>query len=100
MDRAIGIRKQCPELGMGKWHILETGSPSVLAHCCDWQGRTVMAVHNLGDQPCTATLKCNEYSHLFDLFGDRLYEPLGADSLSIPLESYGYRWFRVNRILG
>ncbi|MEG4812396.1 alpha-amylase family protein [Microcoleus sp. F8-D3] len=96
MDRAIRIRKQCPELGMGKWHILETDSSSVLAHCCDWQGRRVMAVHNLADKPCTATLKSNEYSHLFDLFGDRLYESLDSDSPSIPLEPYGYRWFRVN----
>ncbi|MEG4417952.1 alpha-amylase family protein [Microcoleus sp. LAD1_D5] len=100
MERAISIRKQCPELGRGKWHILETDSPSVLAHCCDWQGRTVIAVHNLADKPCTATLKSNEYSHLCDLFGDRLYESLDADSPSIPLEPYGYRWFRANRIQG
>ncbi|UNU27098.1 alpha-amylase family protein [Microcoleus vaginatus] len=100
MERAIAIRKQCPELGRGKWHILETDSPSVLAHCCEWQGRTVIAVHNLADKPCTATLKSPEYTPLFDLFGDRLYESLGADSASIPLEAYGYRWFRVNRILG
>ena len=100
MDRAIRIRKQCPELGMGKWHILETDSPSVLAHCCDWQGRMVIAVHNLADKPCTATLKSNEYTPLFDLFGDRLYESLDADSPSIPLEAYGYRWFRLNRIQG
>lgn len=100
MDRAIRIRKQCPELGMGKWHILETDSPSVLAHCCDWEGRMVIAVHNLADKPCTATLKSNEYTPLFDLFGDRLYESLDADSPSIPLEAYGYRWFRVNRIQG
>ncbi|MEG3930584.1 MULTISPECIES: alpha-amylase family protein [unclassified Microcoleus] len=98
MERAISIRKQCPELGRGKWQILETDSPSVLAHCCDWKGRTVIAVHNLADKPCTATLKSNEYSNLFDLFGDRLYESLDADSPSIPLEAYGYRWFRVNRI--
>ncbi|MEG4046222.1 alpha-amylase family protein [Microcoleus sp. Pol17_C1] len=100
MERAISIRKQCPEWGRGKWHILETDSPSVLAHCCDWQGRTVIAVHNLADKPCTATLKFHEYTPLFDLFGDRLYESLGADSPSIPLEPYGYRWFRANRILG
>ncbi|HSF75231.1 MAG TPA: alpha-amylase family protein [Microcoleus sp.] len=100
MQRAISIRKQCPELGRGKWHILETDSPSVLAHCCDWQGRTVIAVHNLADKPCTAMLKSHEYTPLFDLFGDRLYESIDADSPSIPLEAYGYRWFRVNRILG
>ncbi|NJR25036.1 MAG: trehalose synthase [Richelia sp. CSU_2_1] len=104
IDRAIRIRKQCPEFGRGKWHILETDCPSVFAHCCDWEGRTVIAVHNLADKPCTATLKSNEYTHLFDLFGDRIYESLAeslaAGSLAISLEACGYRWFRADRILG
>lgn len=99
MDRAIRIRKQCPELGRGNWHILETDSPSVFAHCCDLEGRTVIAIHNLADKPCTATLKPHKYTHLFDLFGDRLYESLDETLLSIPLEAYGYRWFRVDRIM-
>ncbi|MGB3263544.1 MAG: alpha-amylase family protein [Microcoleus sp.] len=96
MDRAIRIRKQCPEFGRGKWHVLEIDSPSVFAHSCDWEGRTVIAVHNLADKPCTVTLKSNEYTNLCDLFGDRQYESLDADSPSIPLQAYGYRWFRVN----
>ncbi|MCU0542258.1 MAG: alpha-amylase family protein [Oscillatoriaceae cyanobacterium Prado104] len=95
IDRAIRIRKQCPELGRGNWQILETDSPSVFAHCCDWEGRTVMAIHNLADKPCTVRLKSHKYTHLFDLFGDRLYESLDPESPSIPLEAYGYRWFRV-----
>jgi len=96
IGRAIRIRKQCPEFGRGKWQILETDSASVFAHCCDWEGRTVIAIHNLADKPCTATLKSNKYTNLFDLFGDRLYESFDAGSPSIPLQAYGYRWFRVN----
>ncbi|MBE9093320.1 alpha-amylase family protein [Tychonema sp. LEGE 07203] len=100
VERAIRIRKQFPEFGRGKWHVLETDSPSVFAHSCDWEGRTVIAVHNLADKPCSVTLKSNEYTNMFDLFGDRQYESLDAHSPSIPLEAYGYRWFRVNQILG
>ncbi|MBE9185706.1 alpha-amylase family protein [Microcoleus sp. LEGE 07076] len=100
IDRAIRIRKQCPEFGRGKWHVIETDSPSVFAHCCNWEGRTLLAVHNLADKPCSVTLKSNEYTNLCDLFGDRQYESLDADSPSIPLQAYGYRWFRVNQILG
>ena len=96
MDRAIRIRKQCPEFGRGKWQILETDCSWVFAHCCHWEGRTLLLVHNLADKPCTATLKSNEYTNLVDLFGARLYESLDAGSPSIPLQAYGYRWFRVN----
>jgi maltose alpha-D-glucosyltransferase/alpha-amylase len=98
MERAIRVRKQCPELGWGEWAILETDEPAVFAHSCEWQGKTVIALHNLADKPCRVSLKANNYTHLFDLFGDRQYDSLDGDLSSIPLEAYGYRWFRVNRM--
>lgn len=98
MERAIRVRKQCPEFGWGEWTILETDEPAVFAHCCEWQGKTVIALHNLADKPCRVSLKANNYTHLFDLFGDRQYDSLDGDLSSIPLEAYGYRWFRVNRM--
>jgi maltose alpha-D-glucosyltransferase/alpha-amylase len=85
-------------LGWGEWAILETDEPAVFAHSCEWQGKTVIALHNLADKPCRVSLKANNYTHLFDLFGDRQYDSLDGDLSSIPLEAYGYRWFRVNRM--
>lgn len=67
----------------------------MFAHCCKWEGKSAIALHNLADQPCTVMLKSDEYKHLIDLFGDSQYEPLDMNSPSIPLEAYGYRWFRV-----
>ncbi|PLZ99828.1 trehalose synthase [Fischerella thermalis CCMEE 5268] len=100
MERVIGIRKQCPQFGWGKWQILETDSECVFAHCCDWEGKAAIAVHNLSDKPCKARLQVQEYKYLFDLFSDSEYEPLNGDGdlSSIPLEAYGYRWLQVNRI--
>ena len=98
MEHIIRIRKQCPEFGLGKWQILETDEPCVFAHCCEWQGSSVIALHNLADKPCTARLKSYFDKHLIDIFGDSQYEPLDIDSPSIPLEAYGYRWFRVNQM--
>ncbi|MDM9383829.1 alpha-amylase family protein [Chlorogloeopsis sp. ULAP01] len=99
MERVIRIRKQCPELGRGQWHILETDEPSVFAHCCEWNGNAVIAVHNLADKVCNVTLKSPQYQHLIDLFCNCQYEPLDGDVHSIPLSAYGYRWFRVNSML-
>ncbi len=98
MERVIRIRKQCPEFGRGTCHILETDEPSVFAHCCQWQGKAVIAVHNLAQRPCTVTLKSNEYKHLMELFCNKQYEPLDGESFSIALSAYGYRWFRVNTV--
>ncbi|MFQ4145471.1 alpha-amylase family protein [Chlorogloeopsis sp. ULAP02] len=99
MERVIRIRKQCPELGRGQWHILETDEPSVFAHCCEWNGNAVIAVHNLADKVCNVRLKSPQYQHLIDLFCNCQYEPLDGDVHSIPLSAYGYRWFRVNSML-
>ena len=98
MEHIIRIRKQCPEFGLGKWQILETDEPCVFAHCCEWQGSSVIALHNLADKPCTARLKSYFDKHLIDIFGDRQYESLDINSPSIRLSAYGYRWFRVNQM--
>ncbi|MBD1807494.1 alpha-glucosidase C-terminal domain-containing protein [Microcoleus sp. FACHB-SPT15] len=101
IERLIRIRQQCPELGRGKWCILETDEPSVFAHCCEWEGDTVLTVHNLAKQPCTVSLKSSNLNskHLIELLGDQQYEPLDGNSLSIPLGAYGYRWFRADGVL-
>jgi maltose alpha-D-glucosyltransferase/alpha-amylase len=98
MDRMIRTRKQCPEFGWGKWTILETDEPAVFAHSCEWQDKTVIALHNLADKPCTVSLQGNNYTHLFELISDRSYQQLNGDVSCIPLEAYGYRWFRVNQM--
>lgn len=97
-ERVIRTRKQCPELGRGKWCILETDEPSVFAHCCEWEGNAVITVHNLADRACTVTLKSNDYKmqYLIELLADQQYEPLNGNCDAIQLDAYGYRWFSVN----
>jgi maltose alpha-D-glucosyltransferase/alpha-amylase len=97
MERAIRMRKECPEFGWGKWQIIDTGNSSVFAHRSSWQGRTVMAVHNLSGEACTVTLnlKNEEAEHLIDLLGDQQYQRIEGTSHDVHLEGYGYRWFRV-----
>jgi len=101
IERVIRIRQQCPEFGRGKWCILETDEPSVFAHCCEWEGDTVLAVHNLAKQPCTVSLKSKDFKpkHLMELFANRQYEPFDGNSSSIELDAYGYRWFRADSVL-
>ncbi|MBD1851805.1 alpha-amylase family protein [Leptolyngbya sp. FACHB-711] len=111
MERAIRMRKECPEFGWGKWQILDTGKPQVFAHRCEWQKGAVVALHNLSSQPCTVTLSSSPENsppgnsppenlpendhHWLELLGDCPYEPLKGASREIYLESYGFRWFRV-----
>lgn len=99
MERVIRRRKETPEFGWGVARILETDAPSVLAHRCDWEGSTVLAVHNLADQPRTVQIElaCNPDATLVDLLhsGDGAVGTLGGDNVELQLDAYAHRWFRV-----
>ena len=97
MERAIRMRKECPEFGWGTWQIIETGNPCVFAHRSSWRSGVVIAVHNLAKESCTVTLKLNddEGKQLIDLLGDQPYEAKAVTSHDVHLEGYGYRWFHV-----
>jgi len=98
MERAIRTRKQCLEFGWGNWQTLETDVSSVFAHSCKSKGNTVIAIHNLSDQPCTVTLKSysGDLKQWSEVFGDRQYEPFNASLPCFDLEAYGYRWFQIS----
>jgi maltose alpha-D-glucosyltransferase/alpha-amylase len=92
--RMIRLRKQCPEIGWGEWRVVPTGSSVVLALEYRWRGNTIVCVHNLDDGAREARLRVG---------GGRLTDLLDADELRsrpggvhrVPLEPYGYRWFRL-----
>lgn len=98
MERAIRVRKECPEFGWGTWSLVETHHPSVFAHLCEWRGGRVLAVHNLSKETCKVTLKLKaEDGKLIDLLGDRQYKTIDNTSHCMQLESYGHYWFRLGK---
>jgi maltose alpha-D-glucosyltransferase/alpha-amylase len=92
-ERLIRRRRECPELGFGTLEVLEAGAPSVLAHRCDWDGSTVVAVHELAGRPAEVRLALDEGEALVDLF-EETEHPLPA---TLELGPYAARWFRVRR---
>jgi maltose alpha-D-glucosyltransferase/alpha-amylase len=97
IERAIRLRKEYPEFGWGDWRILETDDPVVFAHSCQWQNRTILAVHNLSSKARAIQLDLRDYKHqhILDLLGDRQATPIQDDSHHVELEGYGYRWLRL-----
>ena len=97
-ERAIRARKECPEFGWGDMRILKTDKPSVLAHCSEWRGETVVALHNFSRAACTVKLDMLDHDgELVYLFGRGVHEPLQARSPLVDLDGYDYRWLRIRR---
>jgi glycosidase len=100
MERLIRRRKECPEFGWGEWHIIATDNPALLVHRCDWNGRIVIALHNLSAAPCEARVNlddADDWEEVRDLLGAHDPGSPRHKTLAIDLEGYGYRWLRVRR---
>lgn len=97
-ERMIRRRRETPELGWGEWSLLDADDPAVLAHCCTWEGRTVLAVHNLSSEPVDVSVDVGEPegATVDDLLDNSdAVAPLHGGKLKLSMGGYGYRWFRL-----
>ncbi|NEU58401.1 alpha-amylase family protein [Halorussus sp. MSC15.2] len=97
VQRLVHLRKQNPEVGWGEFDLVETTPPGVMVHRCTWDGRSVVAVHNLADEETTVSFELPETTQLVDMFADRDYEPLDGTTHEFAVSPYGYRWLRGAR---
>jgi trehalose synthase len=96
MERLIRRRRECPELGWGRWKLLPPGDPAVFAHRVDWDGSTLVAVHNLRDGQADAQLQLGEDGALIDVFQEKEHE-LEDGAVRLNLRPYDACWFRLRR---
>ncbi len=71
----------------------------MLAHRCDWDGSTIVAVHELGGKAVTVTLALDgpdDADALVDLFSADVHA-LDGGRVELELEPHGFRWLRVRR---
>src|SRR3712207_1463649 len=71
LQRLVRTRRACPEAGWGRCEVLETGETRVLALRYDWQGETVLILHNLGDEDVEVKVSLDGSGRLRQLFCDQ-----------------------------
>ncbi len=103
MRQVVRARREHPELGWGTTTVLDAEDPAVCAVRRDWEHRTVVALHNLGEQPCTVVVEVTDpegvsrAQSLVDLLGDEPDLPLADGRAEVELGRYGHRWLGVSR---
>jgi maltose alpha-D-glucosyltransferase/alpha-amylase len=96
MTEIITLRKQHPEIGLGRWKILETDNQAVLAIQYVMQEKQLIAVHNFSKEPQKFSIKDADPAR-------RTYRPLigGTQPVSpdggkdLQLKGYGFQWYSV-----
>jgi trehalose synthase len=95
MERLIRQRRERPEMGWGRYQLVETAEPTIFAHRCDWDESAVLVVHNLGPRRAVTEVPLGKNEHLVEFLADEKYEPVDDDPRHLEVAGYGYRWFRV-----
>jgi maltose alpha-D-glucosyltransferase/alpha-amylase len=97
MVNLIRLRKECPEIGLGRMSLVRTGHDAVLGLQYEWRGNRLVMLHNFADRPLEVRLRLPGVEHLTNLLqatGDRATR---GGSFKLGIEEYGYRWFRCGR---
>jgi maltose alpha-D-glucosyltransferase/alpha-amylase len=91
-QRALGIRRECRELGWGAAEVVDVGEPSVLCIRATHQGSTVVTLHNLSPDERRPSLDLTA-PRTTELFSDSDY-PKTSEERRLSISGYGFRWFR------
>lgn len=90
--------RECPELGWGPVRVLDQPHASVVALCSQVDDGTVVTLHNLSPDPVSVPLRLDleRAGHqLVELLQDGVTELDDRARADVPLDGYGYRWYRV-----
>jgi glycosidase len=97
VTRLVHRRRETPELGWGKSTLIENEPPALFARRADWQGSTVVTVHNPSGEPVAGELDLGaDVEGVDDLLELREHRVRGG-RLSVELGPYGHLWLRARR---
>jgi maltose alpha-D-glucosyltransferase/alpha-amylase len=95
MQRLIHERREAPELGWGVSTLIENEPAALFAHRSDWQGSTVVVVHNLSAEPVCSELELGkDVEAVEDILALREHSVVNG-RLAVELDAYDYLWLRA-----
>lgn len=97
MAGMIRLRKECPEIGLGRCSIIDSGAPNVLALRYDWRGTTLITLHNFDQGPHEARLRLPDggVGRLSNLIAAEEIPARVGGTFEVPLDALDYCWLRV-----
>jgi maltose alpha-D-glucosyltransferase/alpha-amylase len=99
-ERAIRMRKECPEISWGDWKILATRAPEVLTMRYIYDNHALVIIHNFSDKPRALQLDVATVGDatMVNLLTQADSRANARGQHEIELDAYNYRWFRVGGV--
>ncbi|WP_207428987.1 alpha-amylase family glycosyl hydrolase [Pedobacter sp. SYSU D00535] len=93
--RLIELRKKHPEIGLGAWKILKTKSASVMAIRYDYQGKSLVMVHNFSEEPVHTAIDIETPAAKLEDLLSHASLAIKMAEVDLTLPPYGYKWYRL-----
>lgn len=87
--KLIRIRNKCPEIGLGKFSMIDTDNPDIFIHRISGEENTFIAVHNLSGNDT----KLNMNMSLIE--GRIIFADISESGVFSEIAPYGYRWLLI-----
>jgi len=99
MRRLIAVRKQSKVFGRGSLRFLAPANTRVLAHLREYQGESLLFVHNLAGnaEPVELDLGAFRGAVPLELLGQARFPAVGDRPYFLSLGPYGFFWFKLHR---
>lgn len=93
------LRKAHPEIGWGQWEVLDTANPNLLAIRYDWEGKSLLMVHNFSPDSKQFKLdpKTKSGRTLTSLLDNSENKAGNDGTFGVQLTGYGYNWYRLSK---
>ena len=99
MRRLVATRKKTRVFGRGSLRFLRPNNTRVLAHLREYEGETILVVHNLANSAEPVLLDLQEYQGAVpvEMLGDARFPVIGDGRYFLSLAPYGFYWFRLDK---
>jgi trehalose synthase len=95
-ERLIRLRKSMPEIGWGRFEVVDVDDHGVLVLVYRWGDQTAVTVHNLAGRAARVTVPLGiESATLRDRLGSSRPIAVKGGTAPIKIAAHGYHWFSV-----
>jgi maltose alpha-D-glucosyltransferase/alpha-amylase len=95
MIKMVRLRKAHPELTWGNWNFIKTNNPHVIVMRYDWNGRSIITIHNLSKDPQQIELKLNDKIYGLQSLINNNFEKASNGNFKFNIKSYEYNWYEM-----
>ena len=84
---------------VGDYTVLDTGTADIFAIRYDYEGKSLLIVHNFSEQPRTGAIPSGNAKILYDLMPDPQDKKTEKGKFTVALDGYGYKWYRIDHVI-